>query len=225
MHTLNAAGSNASVNLWNGEGPTPAGDPSPERVLLDRFSGDSGALLLEPPQPPCSRGRFTVQAKRSFPESSADSSRVPSRRGERVPRRKRGLRVAISPARITLAEWTLLKKGVGKGIRWVAVDGVVDQLRGVKDASEIGQIREAARLGSEVPWRSIGLIRPGLTKWSLRRDRLSMRRKVASGESFETIVAAGPRSALPPRASHPTPNRHKRIGRRGPGCYTSPLLQ
>jgi len=60
-------------------------------------------------------------------------------------RRKRGLRVAISPARITLAEWTLLKKGVGKGIRWVAVDGVVDQLRGVKDASEIA--RSAKRPG------------------------------------------------------------------------------
>jgi len=52
-----------------------------------------------------------------------------------------------------------------------------------------------------------------------------MRRKGASGESFEAIVAAGPRSALP----HARPTA-RQIGKNelvvtGPGCYTAPLLQ
>jgi Xaa-Pro aminopeptidase len=107
-------------------------------------------------------------------------------------RRKRGLRVAIAPSRITLAEWTLLKKGVGKGVRWLAVDGVVDQLRGLKDASEISQIREAARLGSEVMEETIRWIRPGVTEMELAAEiGYRMRPKGASGESFEAIVAAG----------------------------------
>ena len=149
MHTINAgriksvrqslerAGANALLETH-----------LPNVYYLTGFSGDSGALLLEPSSTTLfTDGRFTVQAKEEVSGIKVQIHRGPPLGGvSGYLRRKRGLRVAISPSRITLAEWTLLKKGVGKGIRWVAVDGVVDQLRGVKDASEIGQIREAARL-------------------------------------------------------------------------------
>jgi Xaa-Pro aminopeptidase len=172
----------------------------PNVYYLTGFSGDSGALLLEPSSTTLfTDGRFTVQAR-----EEVSGVKLQIHRGSPLGgvgeylRRKKGLRVAISPSRITLAEWTLLKKGVGKGIRWVAVDGVVDQLRGVKDASEIGQIREAARLGSEVMEETIRMICPGLTEMELAAEiGYRMRRKGASGESFESIVASGPRSALP----------------------------
>ena len=41
-----------------------------------------------------------------------------------------------------------LKKAAGRNVKWVAVDGMVDQLRAVKDSFEIDRLRDAARLGS-----------------------------------------------------------------------------
>jgi len=113
-------------------------------------------------------------------------------------RRKSRLRAAISSSRLSLADWTVLKKGGGKGVRWVAVDGLVDRLRAVKDRLEIERIRDAARVGSEVMEETIRLVRPGVSELDLAAEiGYRMRRKGASGESFEAIVAAGPRSALP----------------------------
>jgi Xaa-Pro aminopeptidase len=91
----------------------------------------------------------------------------------------------------------------------VAIDGMVENLRAVKDAAEIDRIREAARVGSEVMDEAIRLIRPGVTELDIAAEiGYRMRRKGASAESFEAIVAAGPRSALP----HARPTS-RRIGK------------
>ena len=91
----------------------------------------------------------------------------------------------------------------------MAVDGLVENLRAVKDAVEIDRIRDAARLGSQVMEEAIRLIRPGVTELDIAAEiGYRMRRKGASGESFEAIVAAGPRSALP----HARPTA-RRIGK------------
>src|SRR6202030_4436850 len=56
---------------------------------------------------------------------------------------------------------------------------------------------------------TIRLIRPGVTELDLAAEiGYRMRRKGASGESFDAIVAAGPRSALP----HARPTK-RQIGR------------
>src|SRR6202035_1226283 len=74
---------------------------------------------------------------------------------------------------------------------------------------EIDRIRDAARLGSEVMEEAIRLIRPGVSELDIAAEiGYRMRRKGASGESFEAIVAAGPRSALP----HARPTA-RRIGK------------
>ena len=172
----------------------------PNVYYLSGFSGDSGALLLEQSSATLlTDGRFTVQARKEV-----SGIRIQIHRGSLLGaaaeylRRRRKLRVAISPSRLTLAAWDLLKKGAGRGIRWVAVDGTVDRLRGVKDASELNQIKEAALLGSQVMEDIIRMIRPGVTEMELAAEiGYRMRRKGASGESFEAIVVAGPRSAWP----------------------------
>jgi len=172
----------------------------PNVYYLSGFSGDAGALLLEPSSATLfTDGRFTVQAKKEV-----SGIRIQIHRGSLIGAageylcRKRKMRVAISPSRVTLAAWDLLKKEAGTGIRWVAVEGTVDKLRGVKDASELNQIREAALLGSQVMEEVIRMIRPGVTEMELAAEiGYRMRRKGASGESFEAIVVAGPRSAWP----------------------------
>jgi Xaa-Pro aminopeptidase len=89
------------------------------------------------------------------------------------------------------------------------MDGLVEGLRSVKDTFEVDRIRDAARLGSAVMEEAIRLIRPGVTELDIAAEiGYRMRRKGASGESFEAIVAAGPRSALP----HARPTS-RRIGK------------
>jgi Xaa-Pro aminopeptidase len=183
----------------------------PNVYYLTGFTGDSGALLVEPMSITLfTDGRFTIQAK-----EETSGVRVHIQRGSLLAaigehlRRKRRIRVAMAPSRLTLAGWDQLKKASGKSVHWVPVDALVDQLRAIKDPSEIDRIRAAARLGSEVMDEAIRLIRPGVTELEIAAEiNFRMRRKGASGESFEAIVAAGTRSALP----HARPTA-RRIGK------------
>ncbi len=173
----------------------------PNIYYLSGFTGDSAVLLVETSSVKLfTDGRFTIQAREEAPGIRTHIHRggpLLAAVGNHM-RRKRHFRAAIAPSRITLAGWNILKKTAGKGVRWLAIDGLVDRLRAVKDASEIERIRDAARVGSEVMEETIRLIRPGVTELDLAAEiGYRMRRKGASGESFEAIVAAGPRSALP----------------------------
>jgi Xaa-Pro aminopeptidase len=189
-HALEAAGANTLL------------ETHPANVYyLSGFTGDSGALLVERSSLRLfTDGRFTVQAKEEAPGIRTHINRggpLLAAIGNYL-RRKRRIRIAIAPSRLSLAGWNVLKKAGGKSVRWLAIDDLVDRLRAVKDVSEIDRIRDAARVGSEVMEEAIRLVRPGVTELDLAAEiNYRMRRKGASGESFETIVAAGPRSALP----------------------------
>jgi Xaa-Pro aminopeptidase len=172
----------------------------PNIYYLTGFSGDAGVLLLESSTATLfTDGRFTIQAREEAQGIRTRIHRGPLLEavGEHLRKRGRGS-VAVSPARLSLAGWKMLKKSAGKSIKWLGVDGLVDHLRAVKDSEEINRLRDAARLGSEVMNEVIRLIRPGVTELEIAAEiGYRMRRKGASGESFEAIVAAGPRSALP----------------------------
>jgi Xaa-Pro aminopeptidase len=80
----------------------------------------------------------------------------------------------------------------------VATEGLVDQLRLVKDAGEVARIEAAAHVADD----ALSRVRPRLAEgpteeeFGLELDT-EMRRLGASGTSFETIVAAGPNGAMP----------------------------
>ena len=183
----------------------------PNIYYLCGFSGDSGALLIDPTSATLfTDGRFTIQAKEETRgvRVHIHKGTLLEAVGDHLRARKRQ-RVAIPPSRLSLAGWKALRKAAGGNLKWVAVDGLVENLRAVKDADEIERIRDAARLGSQVMEEAILLIRPGVTELDIAAEiGYRMRRKGASGESFEAIVAAGPRSALP----HARPTA-RRIGK------------
>lgn len=89
----------------------------------------------------------------------------------------------------------------------IAVDGMPEKQRAVKDKQEIGWIAEAVRITDEVFALFAGEIRPGMTEIeaAARIDYLLM---TGSGDlpAFRTIVASGKRGALP--HAHPS---HRRI--------------
>ncbi len=74
----------------------------------------------------------------------------------------------------------------------------VDRIRWVKDAAEIAALARAAEISDAAFTHILGLIRPGLTERDVAVElETFMRRAGAERISFDSIVASGPRSALP----------------------------
>jgi Xaa-Pro aminopeptidase len=80
----------------------------------------------------------------------------------------------------------------------VATEGLIEELRKVKDAGEVERMAEAARIADEALARVRHRLAEGPTEeeFALELD-FEMRRGGAAGPSFETIVASGPNGAKP----------------------------
>ena len=100
----------------------------------------------------------------------------------------------------------LLKERTTKGqppLRLKPIAGAVERLRMVKSEAEIATIRTAVGLNSEAFEQALAHFKPGVTEVDLAAEiEYRMRRLGADGPSFDTIVASGPRAALP--HAHPT---------------------
>ena len=80
----------------------------------------------------------------------------------------------------------------------VPTEGVVEKLRMIKTAPELELIKEAIRITETVFQEILNFIRPGITEKSVADEyEYLMKKKGASGASFEIIVASGYRGALP----------------------------
>jgi Xaa-Pro aminopeptidase len=182
----------------------------PNVLYLSGFSGDSGYLLVEQDRTTLfTDGRFTAQAREEAPRAKFVLQRgsLAATVGAYVARLKPA--VAYSPSQITLSTWQALRKAAGPKARWRAEEGIVEALRAIKTAGEIAIMREAGKLACDVMRDVIALIRPGVRELDLAAEiGYRIRRKGATGESFDAIVAAGPRSALP----HARPTE-RRIGK------------
>ena len=90
----------------------------------------------------------------------------------------------------------------------VATEGLVEGLRRVKDAGEVARVAEAARIADEALAKVKSLLAEGVSEvdFGTALD-FEIRRLGAEGNSFETIVAAGPNGAKP----HARPS-DRRIG-------------
>lgn len=84
------------------------------------------------------------------------------------------------------------------GTELVPTEGLVEQLRRVKDDGELARLQEAARIADEALDRLRGRLGDGLTEAAFGRELdFEMRTLGASGPSFDTIVASGPNGAMP----------------------------
>lgn len=84
------------------------------------------------------------------------------------------------------------------GISLVPMNSAIDEIRRNKEPEEIAAIVDAISIATKAFSDIVGLIKPGETEKNIA-DELDhmMRRRGAQGPSFDTIVASGPRSALP----------------------------
>jgi Xaa-Pro aminopeptidase len=89
-----------------------------------------------------------------------------------------------------LAEWP--------GVTPVPTGDVVERFRAVKDAGEVARIREAAELAQAALAEVLPTIRSGQRELDVAaRLEAALRIRGSEWHPFETIVASGPRSALP----------------------------
>lgn len=80
----------------------------------------------------------------------------------------------------------------------VSTEGLVAELRSVKDAAELARMGRAAEIVDEVLTEAMPLLVPGTTERTLALAlEDGMRTRGASGPAYETIVASGPNAALP----------------------------
>jgi Xaa-Pro aminopeptidase len=80
----------------------------------------------------------------------------------------------------------------------VATEGLIENLRRVKDEGEVARMAAAARIADD----ALAKVRPRLAEGPTEREialelDFEMRRLGAAGSSFETIVASGPNGAKP----------------------------
>ena len=86
----------------------------------------------------------------------------------------------------------------GRAWRWTATTDLVERLRAAKDEEEVAAIRSAALLAGEALGETLAQVRPGMTELAIAGVlEGALRRRGSEGHPFGTIVASGPRSALP----------------------------
>jgi Xaa-Pro aminopeptidase len=106
--------------------------------------------------------------------------------------------VGIEGERLTVSAHAALHRALGSKVSLRTIGALVEKLRVVKDADEIGAIRAAVELGTALLDTAIHAIRPGVRETDVAAElEYAARRAGAEGMSFDTIVAAGPRAALP----------------------------
>ena len=113
--------------------------------------------------------------------------------------RERALpRVGVEAASLTVKRWSWLNDSLDGAVVLVPTDGVVEAERLIKDDEERERFRAAGRLLAGMTPSVLALVRRGRTEREIAAD--VERALAAAGfddRAFETIVASGPRSALP----------------------------
>ena len=177
----------------------------PDVRYLSGFTGSSAALAI------------TRRAARLFTDGRYRSQAAEEVKAARV-------EIATGAPAIAAVQWISAQPGVhntgfdpawttvGELSRWRAglvsklrrkflvplEEPLVESLRMVKDEEELRLMREAARLGCRLFDHILTLLRPGLREIDVAAElEYEARRLGAEGMSFETIVASGPRSAMP----------------------------
>jgi Xaa-Pro aminopeptidase/Xaa-Pro dipeptidase len=174
----------------------------PNVRYLTGFSGSSGALWVRPERAIfATDGRYTQQAEEELDgeefELLVASDGLLEALTERIGGEASGERVGFESRYVSHAAWERMSETAGS-VRWTAISGMVEALRAVKDAGELARIERAADLSARALLDVLSLARPGVREAELAAELdFGMRRLGASGPAFETIVASGPRTALP----------------------------
>jgi Xaa-Pro aminopeptidase len=121
-------------------------------------------------------------------------------------RRSKLRRIGFEKTRLSYGSFLELQESLKLGETLEPVTSVVEQHRAVKSDGEIELIRRSVETNSKAFERAIKKLKPTTTESGLAAElEFQMRRLGAEKAAFETIVAAGPRTALPHAQPMPVP--------------------
>ena len=98
---------------------------------------------------------------------------------------------------VSLSFFKKLQKECLKGIKLIAKNGLVENLRQVKTPQEISYIRKALQIHAEAYQYLRPFIKPGVSEKELFDKLEAFVKAKGAGFSFNPIIASGPNSALP----------------------------
>ncbi|HEU5403098.1 MAG TPA: Xaa-Pro peptidase family protein [Terriglobales bacterium] len=171
----------------------------PNVRYLCGFTGSAGVLLAGSRNFFFTDARYAEQAEKEVVGAkvvvaTAAALIAASRQAARI---KRG-RLGVEADHLSLSAYDAIADALPKGVRLAATRSVVEQLRMLKEAAEIERIRSAVELGCNLLPTAQAAIRPGVQETEVAaKIEFAARKSGARSMSFETIVASGPRSALP----------------------------
>src|ERR1035438_1006387 len=172
---------------------------SPNLRYLSGFTGSNGALLILAGQSVLfTDPRYRTQA------SQESTCKIRICKGPLVmdllaTLAKTGVkRIGYEPARMTCDTFQSIQSRLPMRASLEPVTGWIEELRMLKSAAEIALIRRSVATNSRAFEQTMTRVKPGMRECDLAAELESrMRRLGAEKPSFETIVAAGVRSALP----------------------------
>jgi Xaa-Pro aminopeptidase len=172
---------------------------APNVRYLTGFTGSNGVLLLWPAGAILfTDPRYEIQA------GQETDCRVQIVRGPLFPAllkaaaRKKFRRLGFEPGRLPYEAYEKLQSGLPLGASLVPAAGLVEIARMIKSEWEIALIRRSVLTNSKAFENTLARIRPGLRESEIAaRLEFQMRLLGAEKPAFDTIVASGPRTALP----------------------------
>ena len=171
----------------------------PNIRYLTGFTGSSGLLLLRANDAVLVTDfRYAAQA----PREAGNSARVEIDQVNVWDRLKRVMQersagVAGFEAHIATVRERERLEGFGVA-RWEPTADLVERLRMVKDPDEVAAVRAAAALATEALAETLPAVKSGESEFAVAsRLEAALRRRGSEWHPFPTIVASGPRAALP----------------------------
>jgi len=176
----------------------------PNVRYLTGFTGSNALLLLSPGRSQLlTDPRYTIQAAQ---EVSCQVTVVKKSLWKYVPivvGRSRWKNIGFDSTHLTVELLHSLQSALPLGAVLQPAPPLVETARMVKSESEIAAIRQSVNTCSSAFERVLKRIRPTMTEIEVAAELdYEMRRLGADGPAFDTIVATGPRSALP--HAHPS---------------------
>jgi len=172
----------------------------PENIrYLTGYTGEGSLLITPRRQIILTDFRYVEQAERQAPQCEYFRTRNGPGEGEfsnEVLLQENLTAMAVETDFLTCDEFWELSRAL-PGIELKPLQGLVDTLREVKDASEIACIREAAKIACKAFDGVLSMIRPGVTEREIMLFLdFEMRRLGSEANAFDTIVASGENGSL-----------------------------
>jgi len=172
----------------------------PNLRYLCGFTGSSGVLGVRDGQAFFfTDGRYGEQARAEVMGAGIKVTKgSPLAAAAAWVKKMRAGRVGLESERVSLAQKGALSGLLPSRVRLLPVVGLVERLRAIKDAEEVTCLRAAVKLASSLYGPLVKHIRPGRSESAIAAKlEYQARMAGAEGMSFASIVASGPRSALP----------------------------